>query len=128
MAKIIEQVENLRLDCNVECGGWLVRNQELGPIYDRHGNHHSLSHTSGELVGVAANSLLWTGNGDVAHTFYGALPRLFLRYVAVREHRFGDLVADPHDRIKCGHRLLKDHPDARTAKLTELLGRQRGEI
>ena len=31
--------------------------------------------------------------------------------------RFGDLLSDAHDRIESSHRLLKDHGDARTAKL-----------
>src|ERR1022692_1546059 len=44
------------------------------------------------------------------------------------EHRFGDLVSDAHDRIECGHRLLKDHRDARTSQMAELIRRKSRQV
>ena len=41
--------------------------------------------------------------------------------VSVRQHGFGNLVADAHDRIERGHRLLEDHADAGAADAAHLL-------
>ena len=35
----------------------------------------------------------------------------------VSERALGDLIADAHDGIEGGHRLLKNHGDARAAEL-----------
>jgi len=45
----------------------------------------------------------------------------------VRQHRLRNLIADAHDWVQRSHRLLKNHGDARAAKLTQLIGRQTGE-
>ena len=45
----------------------------------------------------------------------------------VSEDGLGNLIADAHDWIECGHRLLKDHGDARATKLAQLIGRESGQ-
>ena len=44
------------------------------------------------------------------------------------QHGFGNLVAHPHHRIQCGHRLLKDHADSRAADVPHLRFRQREQL
>ena len=45
-----EEVEDLRLDGDVERRGRLVGDQELRVAGDRHGDHHALAHAAGKLV------------------------------------------------------------------------------
>ena len=48
--QLAEQVEDLRLDGDVERRGRLVGDQELGIAGERHGDHDALAHAAGELV------------------------------------------------------------------------------
>jgi hypothetical protein len=41
---------------------------------------------------------------------------------------FGNLIADPHDRIERGHRLLEDHRDGRASQLAELFSGELEQI
>ena len=50
------------------------------------------------------------------------------RKAQVHLRAFGDLVADPHDGVERGHRLLEDHRDRPSANLSEPAGRCRHEI
>ena len=45
-----QQVQDLRLDGDVERGGRLVGDQQLGVVGERHGDHHPLPLAAGELV------------------------------------------------------------------------------
>ena len=45
-----QKLEDLRLDGDIECGGRLVGHQELGPVGQRHGDHHALALAARELV------------------------------------------------------------------------------
>ncbi len=47
---------------------------------------------------------------------------------AVHLQHLGDLVADPHERIERGHRLLEDHADAAAAQETHFRGLQSEEV
>ena len=49
-ARLGEHVHHLRLDGGVERGGRLVRDQQLGIVGDRHGDHGALPHSAGKLV------------------------------------------------------------------------------
>jgi len=48
--------------------------------------------------------------------------------VAVSQHALGDLIADAHDGVEGGHRLLENHSDARAAELAHRFVGKRGEI
>ena len=47
-----DQVEDLRLDRDVERGGRLVGDQQLRIAGERHGDHHALAHAARELVRI----------------------------------------------------------------------------
>ena len=47
-----EQIEDLRLDGDVERGRRLVRHEQVGIAADRHGDHHPLAHAARELVRI----------------------------------------------------------------------------
>ena len=46
LSEIIEQLENLSLDRDVECGGWFVGDQELWIAGERHRDHDALTHAA----------------------------------------------------------------------------------
>src|ERR1035437_8273977 len=82
--------------------------------------------TSSAVVGSSA--LFRIGDSDVTHTFHGFAPCFLFRNTPVSEHGFRDLVADAHDRIESGHRLLEDHGHARAAEFAQPIGGQTGEM
>ena len=57
-----QQVEDLRLDGDVERRGRLVGDQQLRPAGQRHGDHHALAHAAGELVRVVVHAPFRVGN------------------------------------------------------------------
>ena len=54
----LDQVEDLRLDGDVEGGGRLVGDQQLGPAGQGEGDHHPLPHAAGELVRILGGAAL----------------------------------------------------------------------
>ena len=108
--QLAHQIENLRLQGDVERGGRLVGDQQARVAGQRHRDHHALAHAAGQLVRIFVDAPL--GRGDM-HP-----PQQFDRHVcalrrraaaAVAQNRFDDLIADGEARIERGHRLLKDH-------------------
>ena len=51
-----QQVEDLLLDRDVERGGGLVGDEQLGPARQRHGDHDALAHAARQLVRVLAQA------------------------------------------------------------------------
>src|SRR5208283_56301 len=109
VAKVVEQVEDLLLYGDIERGGGLVGDEQLRTVDDGHGDHDALAHASGELVRIAAGPLLGVGDGNVAHAFDRATPCFRFGDAVVSQHSFRDLLADTHDWVEGGHRLLKNH-------------------
>ncbi len=56
--------EDLRLDGDVERGGWLVGEEELRVAGKRHGDHHALAHAAGELVRVVVEAVAGFRDAD----------------------------------------------------------------
>ena len=50
---VLEQLEDLRLHRDVERGGRLVGDQQVGLVGERHGDHDALALAAGELVRIA---------------------------------------------------------------------------
>ena len=56
--QLAHQVEDLRLDGDVERGGRLVGDQQCRFAEQRHRDHHALAHAARELVRVLVEALL----------------------------------------------------------------------
>ena len=56
-----KQLEDLRLHGDVERGGRLVGDQQVGLIGERHRDHHALALAAGELVRIARQRLSGSG-------------------------------------------------------------------
>ena len=89
-----QQVEDLRLDGDVQRGGRLVGDQQLRLAGERHGDHHALAHAAGELVRVVAHAAV--GIGDLhqpQHVHRGIRRCLARAALDARRSELGDLLA-----------------------------------
>ena len=71
---LLEQVEDLRLHGDVEGGGGLVGEEQLGTARQRDGDADPLAHAAGELVGVLVEAALGRGDADGAEPGDGRAP------------------------------------------------------
>ena len=60
--QLLQQLQDLRLDGDVEGGGRLVGDQDVGLVRQRHGDHHALPLAARELVRVGAEPRLGVGD------------------------------------------------------------------
>ena len=98
--QIPEQGEDLRLNGDIQCRRRLVGDEKLGLAGQRHGDHHALPQTAGQLVRVVFEPLLRPGQPHQAEHFYRPVERFRLRGVPVQPDRLADLVADGLGRIE----------------------------
>ena len=126
--QVEDDVEDLRLDGDVERGGRLVGEQHLRIAGERHRDHHALAHAAGELMRIFLQPLLRLGDAHKLEDFDGAAQRRLLVQAFVQQQRFGDLVADCHHRIERRHRLLEDHRDVLAAHAAHRALVERQEI
>ena len=123
-----QQVEDLRLDGDVERGGRLVGDQQLGIAGDRHRDHDALAHAAGQLVRKGIEPRRRGGNADLLQQLDGAAAALRARAALMHRQRLHDLVADAEGRVEAGHRLLEDHRDVLADDLAPLAVRQGQEV
>ncbi len=93
--RLAQQIEDLRLHRDVERGGRLVGDQDVGPAGQRHRDHHALAHAAGQLVRVFVDAALGRRNAHLAQHLDGAArapPRP--SRPACRRSDLADLVAD----------------------------------
>lgn len=108
-AQLVEKLEYLRLDRHVEGRSRLVRNQQPGSARNRHGDHHSLTHSPRELVRVFIDAIFGRRNSDPLKKIDGQCPRLFRRQSLMQPDGLRNLIADRKNGVEGAHRLLEDH-------------------
>src|SRR5262249_3683976 len=113
--ELAHEVEDLCLDGNVECGGRLVGDQQVRLAQERHRDHDTLAHATGEFVRIRVEAASCLGNAHSIEHGNGRVPGLALVHVAVSHKHLGHLPADPQIRIERGHRILEDHGNAAAA-------------
>jgi len=104
-----KQVEDLGLDRHVEGRGGLIGDQHLGVAGEGDGDHHPLLHAAGELEGIFGEASAGVGDAHRGKQALGLVPGRLAVEAAVADQHLADLVADRHDRIEAGRRLLEDH-------------------
>ncbi len=119
-AQILHQIDDLGLDRHVERGRRLVGDQKLRIAGKADRDHHALAHAARKLVRIGHQPLFGTGNADEAQKLDGACARIRLRHPAMIDQRLANLVADAHDRIERGHRILEDEADIAAAHLAQV--------
>ncbi len=73
--EVAHQIEDLRLDGDVERGGRLVGDQELRIAGERHRDHHALPHAARKLVRIFAHAPARLRDADEVQHLDRALPR-----------------------------------------------------
>ena len=92
--QLAHQIEDLRLQGDVERGGRLVRDQEPGIAGQRHRDHDALAHAARQLVRIFVDAPLRRGDVHPAQQFDGAFAGLAPRSAAMAQDGLDDLVAD----------------------------------
>ena len=85
--QLAHQVEDLRLDGDVERRRRLVGDQHLGIARQRHGDHDALAHAARQLVRIGVRALLRLGDVDAAQHLDGLVHGLALRQALVQRDR-----------------------------------------
>ncbi len=128
-AQVVEQVEDLLLHGDVECGGGLVGHEQARAGEDRQGDEHALELTARELMGEGAQDPLRILD---THPFEGgARERLAVRAApSSGDERRGlvGLSSDRAHRIQRGARVLRHEAEHATAQREELPVPQRREL
>ena len=117
-----QQLEDLGLHRDVEGGGRLVGDDELGVQDQRAGDDDALLHAAAELVRIAAVAAARLRYADLLEHLDHAPADRFRPHIRVVAQQFGDLPADGHDRVERAGRVLEDHRDAGTADVAHLVG------
>ena len=123
-----EQVEDLRLDRDVERSGRLVGDEQLRVVCERHRDHRPLPHPTRERVRVVLDTALRVRDADTVEHLHGARGGLGPAHLLVGAHRLRDLVADRERRVQARHRLLEDHRHLRAAERSPLGPADGGEV
>ena len=93
--QLAQQVEDLRLDRDVERRRRLVGDDERRLAGERDRDHHALAHAAGQLMRVVARAPRGVGNAHRVEQLDRAGARaLAPARAAVHEQRLGNLVAD----------------------------------
>ena len=121
--------QNLVLDGHIQGGGGLVRNQQVGVVGQRHGDHDALAHTAGKFMRVGFQPLFGFGNTYFAEQLQrGSLQLVALHLRVVYMDHFGNLFANRNQRIQAGHGVLKHHGDLLAADFAHLLIADFGQV
>ena len=110
-----EQIEDLRLDRDVEGGGRLVGDEQLGLARQGHRDQDALAHSARHLERVLLDALGWIGDADHVEQLDGPGPRRLAAELAMAAQHLDHLAADGEHRIERRHRVLEHHRDLATA-------------
>ena len=88
------QLQNLCLNGNVQCGSRLVGDQKLRFTCQRDRDHDTLSHTTGQLVGILLHTLLRFIDTYQRQKLHCSCICLFLVRIGMQTDYFHDLIAN----------------------------------
>jgi hypothetical protein len=114
-----QQIQNLRLDRDVERSRRLVGDQELRLTGERHRDHRPLPHAARELMRVVTEARVRLRNSDTVEELCRPRVCSLAGHVEVRLERLPDLTSDRQHGIQRRHRILEDHRDLATADATQ---------
>ena len=70
--QIADELQDLRLDGHIQCGGRLIADQDLRVAGHRNGDDDALAHTDRKLVGILRKAHLGVSNAHIPQVFKGA--------------------------------------------------------
>jgi hypothetical protein len=119
-AQPFEQLEDLRLEGDVEGGRRLVGQQEVGTGSEGDGDADPLALASRELVRIVVEAAAGVRQGNAVEQAQGLLASGAPRGPLMGLQGFNYLKADRIDRVERGHRLLEHEPDPAAAHPPQL--------
>ncbi|MPL75522.1 hypothetical protein SDC9_21346 [bioreactor metagenome] len=126
--EVAQQRQHLGLGGDIERGGGLVGDQQLRAQRDGQRDRHALALAARKLVREKRQREARCGQADAVKAVAGDAAGLAAGKAAVDDQRLGHLIADRHQRVERGHRLLKDHPHAGAAQPAQLAFGKRGDL
>ena len=114
-------VQDLRLDGHVQCGGWLVGDQDLRVVRNRDGDDYALAHTPRKLVWKRFQAQFWLTDPDEFQQMRSLVKRDPLAHLLVGLDCFDQLCSDIENRSQCRERILEDHANVFAANFRHLL-------
>jgi hypothetical protein len=127
-SQAVDEIEDLGLHGDVEGRGGLVRDEKVGLVRERDGDHHALALAAGELVRIALERTGRRRNADEIEEVHGSLASRRRADRAMQQHRLLDLRAHREHGVQRGHRLLEDHADAIAAQPPQRLALEPQQI
>src|SRR5438128_7993114 len=125
---VLQQIENLRLDGDVERGGRLVGDDELWLAGQRHRDHDALAHAARELVRIIMHAAFRIGNLHQLQHLNRAGQCVLFRQALMAAQALGNLLADRQHRVERGHRLLEDEANLLGPDVIKFAARERHQI
>ena len=123
LLEVLQQIENLRLDRDVQRGGRFIGDEQFWLGDERHRDHNALAHAAGEFVWVTANPMGCVRHADLLQRAYAAPDGVAPVDSFVNHQRLDQLVFNSRIWIQRRHRALENHRDALAADPVQLLGR-----
>ena len=124
----IEQVEDLRLDGDVERGRRLIENEQLGIADQRLRDQHALLHAAAQLMRIGLQQLVGTRKPD----FRKRGPRFRQGFAqtksAMVDEWLRDLLADRQRRVERCERILEHDAEAAAAQRAQFGLRHREQV
>ena len=88
------QLQDLRLNGNIQCGSRLIGDQKLRFTCQRNCDHDTLSHTTGQLVGILLHTLLRFIDTYQRQKLHCSCICLFLVRIGMQTDYFHDLITN----------------------------------
>ena len=119
---LLHNLQHLRLDGHIQCGGGLIGDEHARVIRNRHSDHDALTHTTGELVREGTQAVSRRGNTHHTHQFDGTvLDSLLAHALVVDLEHLSNLITNGVHGGQRGQRILEDHRDLLAAVCAHFL-------
>ena len=119
--QLLQQVEDLRLDGDVEGGGRLVENEQIGFRGQRTGDQRALAHAAGQLMRIGAGHDRSLADADLAQQIDRARQRRLSRQTAMMDEPLADLRTHAHRGVEHREGILEHQRHAGAAQLAPAL-------
>ncbi len=126
--QVRQEVQDLRLDGDIQGGCRLVRYDQVGPTHQCHGDHHPLTQTTRQLVRILRQTRSRGRNADLLEKEDCAFARLGFVEGDVAAIDLDQLIANGVGGIQRRHRLLKDHRHVDAAQGSHLVFLQVADV
>ena len=123
-----QELEDLRLDGDVESRGGLVGDEQARVGGQAHRDHGPLTHAAGENVRILGDAFLRVRDADLSEQLGRCGDRGSNVHTPMDPQRFSDLPAGAVYGVEGGHRVLEDHRDLGSSDVFHLILGEPGHV